>query len=121
MPANEFLRVSMLFPSCLNVSVLVFDNFLNLFEVLGSQILRLKCEKTSEVSIKPENELFNSILIGGLLVHVFCAQVLRRRLNRPTGAGCFEFFASFEEAYAQFVCNECDSVFKTYGRSWNIV
>ena len=39
-PANEFLRVSMLFPSCLDVSVLVFDNILNLFESLGSQILR---------------------------------------------------------------------------------
>ena len=26
MPSNEFLRVSMLFPSCLDVSVLVFDN-----------------------------------------------------------------------------------------------
>ena len=35
MPANEFLRVSMLFPNCLDVSVLVFDNFLNL-STLGS-------------------------------------------------------------------------------------
>ena len=40
MPANEFLRVSMLFPSYLDVSVLVLDNFLNLLEILGSQILR---------------------------------------------------------------------------------
>ena len=32
MPANEFLRVPMLFPSCLDLSVLMFDNILNFIE-----------------------------------------------------------------------------------------